>query len=63
MGTRNFRTMGRPLTDAAGSAQSDRDAMFATEQNEEGSLILRWEVSGRLAPDQGGVLRFQARVR
>jgi uncharacterized repeat protein (TIGR01451 family) len=67
---------GRPLTDVAvsdslssrleyvaGSAQSDRDAVFTTEQNEAGSLILRWEVSGRLAPDQGGVLRFQARVR
>ncbi len=67
---------GRPLTDVAvsdslsprleyvpGSAQSDRDAVFTTEQNEAGSLILRWEVSGRLAPDEGGVLRFQARVR
>jgi hypothetical protein len=46
-----------------GSAQSDRDAVFTTEQNEAGSLILRWEVSGRLAAGQGGVLRFQARVR
>ena len=67
---------GRPLTDVAvsdslssrleyvaGSAQSDRDAVFTAEQNEAGSLILRWEVSGRLAPGQGGVLRFQARVR
>ncbi len=67
---------GRPLTDVAvsdslssrleyvaGSAQSDRDAVFTAEQNEAGSLILRWEVTGRLAAGQGGVLRFQARVR
>jgi uncharacterized repeat protein (TIGR01451 family) len=67
---------GRPLTDVAvsdslssrleyipGSAQSDRDAVFTTEQNEAGSLILRWEVSGRLGAGQGGVLRFQAKVR
>ena len=67
---------GRPLTDVAitdslsarleyvaGSAQSDRDAVFTTEHNEAGSLLLRWEVSGRLLPGQTGVLRFQARVR
>ena len=67
---------GRPLTDVAvsdslsgrleyvaGSAQADRDAVFTTEQNEAGSTILRWEISGRLAPGQTGVLRFQAKVR
>ncbi|HVS40605.1 MAG TPA: hypothetical protein VMS17_33930 [Gemmataceae bacterium] len=67
---------GRPLTDVAvsdslsgrleyvvGSAQSDRDAVFTTEQNEAGSLILRWEISGRLAPGESGALRFQAKVR
>ena len=67
---------GRPLTDVAvsdslsarleyvaGSAQSDHDAVFTTEQNEAGSVILRWEISGRLLPDQSGVLRFQAKVR
>jgi uncharacterized repeat protein (TIGR01451 family) len=67
---------GRPLTDVAvsdslsarleyvpGSAQSDRDAVFTTERNEAGSVILRWEISGRLAPGQSGVLRFQAKVR
>ncbi len=46
-----------------GSAQADRDAVFTTEQNEAGSMILRWEISGRLAPDESGVLRFQAKVR
>jgi uncharacterized repeat protein (TIGR01451 family) len=67
---------GRPLTDVAlsdslsgrldyvpGSAQSDRDAVFTTEQNEAGSVILRWEISGRLMPGQSGVVRFQAKVR
>ena len=67
---------GRPLTDVAvsdslsarleyvaGSAQSDRDAVFTTEQNEAGSVVLRWEVGGRLLPGQTGVLRFQAKVR
>ena len=67
---------GRPLTDVAvtdslsgrleyvpGSAQSDRDAVFTTEANEAGSTVLRWEISGRLLPGQGGVLRFQAKVR
>jgi uncharacterized repeat protein (TIGR01451 family) len=67
---------GRPITDIAvsdslsprleyvpGSAQADRDAVFTTQENEAGSVILRWEVSGTLLPGQSGVLRFQARVR
>jgi uncharacterized repeat protein (TIGR01451 family) len=67
---------GRPITDVAvsdslngrleyipGSAQSDRDAVFTTQQNEAGSLILRWELGGRLLPGQSGVVRFQVKVR
>jgi uncharacterized repeat protein (TIGR01451 family) len=67
---------GRPITDVAvtdslsgrleyipGSAQADRDAVFMTQENEAGSVILRWEISGRLLPGESGVLRFQARVR
>jgi uncharacterized repeat protein (TIGR01451 family) len=67
---------GKPITDVAvtdslttrleyvpGSAQSDRPAVFTTQQNEAGSLILRWEITGRLMPGQSGVVRFQARVR
>jgi uncharacterized repeat protein (TIGR01451 family) len=67
---------GRPITDVAvsdsltgrleyipGSAQSDRDAVFTTQANAAGSVILRWEVRGRLLPGQSGVVRFQARVR
>jgi uncharacterized repeat protein (TIGR01451 family) len=67
---------GKPITDIAvsdslasrleyvpGSAQSDRPAVFTTETNEAGSLILRWEITGTLQPGQSGSLRFQARVR
>ncbi len=67
---------GRPITDVAvtdslttrleyvpGSAQSDRPAVFTTQANEAGSVILRWEISGRLMPGTSGVVRFQARVR
>jgi uncharacterized repeat protein (TIGR01451 family) len=67
---------GRPITDVAvtdslttrleyvpGSAQSDRPAVFTTQENEAGSLILRWEITGRLMPGTSGVVRFQARIR
>ncbi len=67
---------GKPITDVAvtdslttrleyiaGSAQSDRPAVFTTQANEAGSLILRWEITGRLLPGTSGVVRFQARIR
>ena len=67
---------GQPIADVAvtdslttrleyvpGSAQSDRPAVFTTQQNEAGSLVLRWEITGRLMPGSNGVVRFQARVR
>jgi uncharacterized repeat protein (TIGR01451 family) len=67
---------GKPITDVAvsdsltgrleyipGSSQSDRDAVFTTQENEAGSLILRWEINGRLLPGQSGVVSFQARIR
>ncbi len=47
----------------AGSAKTDRNAVFTMQQNEAGSVILRWEVSGKLLPGQSGVISFQARVR
>jgi uncharacterized repeat protein (TIGR01451 family) len=47
----------------AGSAQSDRNAVFTIQNNEVGSALLRWEVSGRLMPGQSGVVRFQAKIR
>ncbi len=46
-----------------GSSQSDRAAVFTTQANEAGSMILRWEITGRLMPGQSGVVRFQARIR
>lgn len=46
-----------------GSAQSDRAAVFTMQGNEAGSLILRWEIIGKLLPGQSGVVRFQARIR
>src|SRR5262249_48313788 len=46
-----------------GSAKSDRDAVFTMQQNEAGSLILRWEIQGRLLPNQSGVVSFQAKIR
>jgi uncharacterized repeat protein (TIGR01451 family) len=67
---------GRPMTDVAvsdslsgrleyvpGSAESDRDAVFTVQDNEAGSQLLRWEVSGTLQPGDTGRIRFQARVR
>jgi uncharacterized repeat protein (TIGR01451 family) len=46
-----------------GSAKSDRDAVLTTQENEAGSLILRWQLQGELPPGQGGVITFQAKIR
>jgi uncharacterized repeat protein (TIGR01451 family) len=46
-----------------GSSQTDQDAVFTTQLNEAGSLILRWEIGGSLPPGKSGLIRFQARVR
>jgi uncharacterized repeat protein (TIGR01451 family) len=67
---------GLPITDVAvvdslsprleyipGTAVSDRDAVFTMQQNEAGSLMLRWEIGGKLLPGESGVIRFQAKVR
>jgi uncharacterized repeat protein (TIGR01451 family) len=67
---------GQPITDVAvndslsgrleyipGTARADRDAVFTTQDNEAGSLILRWEIGGKLLPGSSGVVSFQARVR
>jgi uncharacterized repeat protein (TIGR01451 family) len=67
---------GQPMTDIAvsdslsgrleyipGSAKSDRDTVFTTQPNQAGSVIVRWEVTGKLLPGESGTLTFQARVR
>ena len=46
-----------------GSAVADRAAIFTTQVNEAGSVILRWEFGGSLPPKQSGIVRFQARIR
>lgn len=46
-----------------GSATSDRDGRLVVEDNQEGSLVLRWEFADPLAGQQGGVVTFQARLR
>jgi uncharacterized repeat protein (TIGR01451 family) len=46
----------------AETAQSSVDANFVTEVND-GSLILRWEITNPVEPGEGGVLRFRVRVR
>ncbi len=48
----------------AGSAQSSVPAEFKTEQKLPAeTLVLRWEVTDPLEVNQGGIIRFQARVR
>ncbi len=47
----------------AGSARTDRNAVFTVQENEAGSAVLRWEVSGKVLPGQSGLVSFQARVR
>lgn len=46
-----------------GSQKSDRPATFTTQPNEDGSLILRWEINETLPPGQSGVIHFQVKVR
>jgi uncharacterized repeat protein (TIGR01451 family) len=67
---------GKPIEDVAvsdslsgrleyvpGSAKSDRNAVFTMQANGAGSVVLRWEISGKLLPGQSGLISFQARVR
>jgi uncharacterized repeat protein (TIGR01451 family) len=67
---------GQPISDIAvsdsltsrleyvpGSARSDRDSVFTMQQNEAGSLLLHWELTGKLLPGESGLVTFQAKVR
>jgi hypothetical protein len=36
---------------------------MTVEPNEAGSVIVRWQISGKLLPGQSGVVSFQARIR
>jgi uncharacterized repeat protein (TIGR01451 family) len=46
-----------------GSQKSDRNAVFTTQENDAGSLILRWKIEGVLQPGQSGTVSFQAKIR
>jgi len=46
-----------------GSGTSTRDGRLVVEDNQEGSLILKWEISEEIEGHSGGVATFQARVR
>jgi uncharacterized repeat protein (TIGR01451 family) len=67
---------GQPISDVAvvdslttrleyvmGSQKSDRAALFSLQENEAGSVKLRWEVRGQLLPGHSGLISFQVRVR
>jgi uncharacterized repeat protein (TIGR01451 family) len=69
-------TGGQPITNVAvtdslaarfeyvpGSAKTDREAVFTTQNNDAGSQLLRWEIQGTLQPRESGVVSFQARIR
>lgn len=45
------------------SAQSSVPATFTTKENEGGSLVLRWEAKEPIKPGDGGIVRFNCRVR
>lgn len=46
-----------------GSAESDRPATATAEVNEAGSSVVRFDIPGTVQPGQGGVVRFQVRIR
>ncbi|HZZ77101.1 MAG TPA: hypothetical protein VFE62_01200, partial [Gemmataceae bacterium] len=47
----------------AGSARTDRDALFTTTPNAVGSTVMRWEFTAPLQPREAGIISFQVRVR
>lgn len=46
-----------------GSASSDRPANVTETPNEVGSVVVRFELPGALAPGQGGEVKFRAKIR
>jgi uncharacterized repeat protein (TIGR01451 family) len=47
----------------AGSAKTDREAIFTIQPNEVGSTVLRWQFNGVLQPRETGLVSFQVRIR
>jgi uncharacterized repeat protein (TIGR01451 family) len=67
---------GKPITDVVvsdsltgrleyvpGTAQANRNAVFTTQPNESGSLLLSWQVKGTLQPGESGLVRFKVKIR
>jgi hypothetical protein len=46
-----------------GSAECSLPANFIATDDEGESLILRWEITDPIKPGEGGIIRFQCRVR
>ena len=46
-----------------GSAECNLKHEFFTQENETESLVLRWEITDPLPVGEGGIIRFQCRVR
>jgi uncharacterized repeat protein (TIGR01451 family) len=46
-----------------GSAKSSADAVFTAEENEAGSVMLRWEIRNLMKGKDSGIIEFQARLR
>jgi hypothetical protein len=46
-----------------GSQQSSLPAQFETTANEVGSVTLKWKIEKTLKPGEGGIVRFQCKVR
>lgn len=46
-----------------GSATSDRNGKLVVEDNQEGSLILKWEISEEITGGTNGMITFKAKVR
>lgn len=53
----------RRLEFVPNSAESSLKADFISEQNDGGSLMLRWEITEPVEAHSGGIIRFQCRVR
>ena len=46
-----------------GSQNSSREAKFDTQENDGESLVLRWTLTEPLKVGEGGIIRFQCKVR
>jgi uncharacterized repeat protein (TIGR01451 family) len=46
-----------------GSSQASKAVEFSVQPNEAGSLTLQWRLTEPLPPGEGGIIRFQCRVR